>query len=293
MINKKNVKNNLLFKILGSGGCTSIPKAGCRCNICSEARIKGEPYKRTGSSLYIENFKILIDTPEDINYQLNKYNIFDINILLYSHWDPDHTLGLRVIEQLKLSWLDYFRNIHCKDPIKIIGLPEVISDINNIKNKFGSFLDYYYSHNLCTINSLEHIEVNSLNITLVPIKSSGISTAFIFENYNSKLIYAPCDNKPFPNDDRFLNADIAILGGFIPKENFNNNTYIPLGNKIYDAMFTIDEIIEIKNKYNFKKIILTHLEENWGKSFDDYLELEKDLQKHNIFFAFDGMEIFL
>ena len=56
-----------------------------------------------------------------------------------------------------------------------------------------------------------------------------------------------------------------------------------------DELFTISDIEELKNKYNIKRIIITHLEEDWGKSYDDYVELEKELD--GIGFAYDEMKI--
>ncbi|MCX0370259.1 hypothetical protein LIZ77_05670 [Clostridium perfringens] len=45
----------------------------------------------------------------------------------------------------------------------------------------------------------------------------------------------------------------------------------------------------MKNKYNIKRVIITHLEEDFGKSYDDYVELEKELA--GIKFTYDGMKI--
>ena len=56
-------------------------------------------------------------------------------------------------------------------------------------------------------------------------------------------------------------------------------------------MFTIDEIMELKHKYRIKRVIVTHIDEYWGKSYNHYKEVEKSLD--NIFFAYDGMEIIL
>ena len=44
-------------------------------------------------------------------------------------------------------------------------------------------------------------------------------------------------------------------------------------------------------RYNIKEVIITHLEEDWGKSYDDYKELEKRYQ--GIRFAYDGMDVAL
>ena len=94
------------LKITGSGGCVSIPKPLCQCNVCTEARKKGFPYARCGCSLYLEDANLLIDTPEDIAYALNNADVKNVEYILYSHMDPDHTMGMRVIEQLRLNWLD-------------------------------------------------------------------------------------------------------------------------------------------------------------------------------------------
>lgn len=275
------------IRILGSGGCTSLPRAGCFCRVCNEAREKGEPYKRSSCTLYIEALGLLIDTPEDISYSLNREKISKVNTIMYSHWDPDHTLGIRIIEQLRLNWYKYFNGERCTNPINIYALNDVLDDIYQIRNKFGSYLSYYESLNLCKTKTITHITFEDLKISLVPIVTNITSTAFVFEKERKKIVYAPCDNKPLPDDDRLKNADILILGGFIPTTGFNNGTILPLDNEIFKAMLTLDEIKKIKESYNSKKIILTHLEEDWGLSYDDYSKLSTD----SIIFAYDGMEL--
>jgi len=56
-----------------------------------------------------------------------------------------------------------------------------------------------------------------------------------------------------------------------------------------DEILTLNEVIELKKYYGIKKIIVTHIDEIWGKSYGYYSELEKELD--NIVFAYDGMEI--
>lgn len=60
-------------------------------------------------------------------------------------------------------------------------------------------------------------------------------------------------------------------------------------NPLIDELFTLGDIEELKNKYNIKRVIITHLEEDFGKSYDEYVELEKELD--GIEFAYDGMKI--
>jgi len=56
-------RKRMRVKIIGSGGCVSIPRPCCKCRVCKEAREMGFPYARTGASLFIEGENILIDTP--------------------------------------------------------------------------------------------------------------------------------------------------------------------------------------------------------------------------------------
>jgi len=82
-----------------------------------------------------------------------------------------------------------------------------------------------------------------------------------------------------------------IIGNVIPDEPLKDGYFVPQDNKLRKEMFSIEEIIEIKEKLNIGKVIITHIEEEWGKSFDDYKGLEKKYRQFNIKFAFDGMRI--
>ena len=59
-------------EILGSGGAATIPRPGCRCRVCVEAREKGGRYARTGPSTFVHGPNILFDTPEESKLQLER-----------------------------------------------------------------------------------------------------------------------------------------------------------------------------------------------------------------------------
>ncbi len=60
-------------------------------------------------------------------------------------------------------------------------------------------------------------------------------------------------------------------------------------NPLNEELFSIKEIESLKNKYSIGKVVITHIEEDWGKSYDDYIQLQKKYD--NIIFAFDGLVI--
>jgi len=279
------------FIIVGSGGCVSIPRALCKCKICVEARQKGIPYSRCSCSLFLEDISLLIDTPEDINIALNNAKIDSLDYILYSHWDPDHTLGMRIIEQLRLEWLDFYENKRPNNPILIYASNGVMQDVNGIRNIHGSFLDYYEHMGLIKrINVENKISFkNNIIITFIRIPKGKNVDIFLFEQNGKKLIYSPCDCKIFPENENLYNADILIIGNTFIGNVLKNGTIIHEKHPLRQELHSMENVIEIKEKYKIKNVIITHIEEDWGKSYDEYKDLEKNYE--NIKFAYDGMEI--
>lgn len=207
--------------ILGSGGCVSTPRACCNCRVCTEARQKGFPYARTGCSLFVEDVNLLIDTPEDINASLNNSGIQKVEHILYSHCDPDHTMGMRVVEQLKMDWLANSLGKKPDNPIEVASLPAILTDIKKQGTKYGSAIKYYEASGLIYTKEIRAFKKDNILIELVPVDEQ--------------------------------------------------------------------EHVAIRKQYGIKRVIITHLEEDWGKSYDDYRELERELNL--IHFAYDGLKI--
>ncbi|MBQ8638493.1 MAG: MBL fold metallo-hydrolase [Lachnospiraceae bacterium] len=276
-------------KIIGSGGCVSIPRPCCSCRVCREAREKGVPYARSGCSLYIEDAGILIDTPEDINQGLNHANVETVDCVLFSHTDPDHTMGMRVFEQLRMDWLGRSVGKECTNPIEMAALPCVVDGLRKQATRFGSVLSYYEICGLVRITGCHVVEKGSLRIDLIPVDETEQVTVFVLTEAGKKIIYAPCDVKPFPENPIFEQADVLIIGNTIVGDVLKNGFVMEADNPLKTDLFDMDEILALKKKYQIRQVVITHLEEDWGKSYDDYLELEKEYD--GIRFAFDGMEI--
>lgn len=276
------------FTVIGSGGCVALPKPLCKCKICKEARAKGKPYSRFGCSLFLEDINLLIDTPEDIVHALNQADINQVDSVLFSHMDPDHVLGMRVFEHMRLNWFEISEGKECTSPINVFAMKHVMADINSIGSKLGSYLDYYENiRNLIKRKVVEdYIYLEDIKLTFVRV---GSATVFVFEKNDKKVIYAPCDVKPFPQKDIFKNTDIMIIGNTIIGEVLKDGYVLKEGNSISSELFNMKEIENLKNKYNIKKVVITHLEEDWGKSYDDYLKLENEYE--GIAFAYDGMTL--
>ena len=272
------------LKIVGSGGMFQIPNPFCKCPICEEARLKRGRYERLGPSLYIEDIKMLIDTPEDIGVACDRQGVSEIEYLSISHKDPDHTRGMRIVEPLGYDCI--------KDqgtPIQFIALPEVVDDINAWN---GDGLYYYEGVlNCISINRTDYIKVGDIEVRLINNKTHrGNMTFYVISEKGKKAIYACCDVKPFIHNEAYFDADVLIVG-LVSDDGILKDGSRLENAPFKDDMFTIEEIMEIKRKYRIKRVIVTHIDEYWGKSYDQYREVEKTLD--NVSFACDGMEIIL
>jgi phosphoribosyl 1,2-cyclic phosphate phosphodiesterase len=278
------------FIITGSGGCGYTPKPLCQCPVCVQAREKGRPYARCGCSLYLEDISLLVDTPEDIPIAINNADIRSVDSIIYSHADPDHTLGMRVVEHLRLEWLKYYDGIKIDNPIAVCASAWVMRDLNGIRTKYGPLLDYYESMGMITRRIVEKsMAIGGIDIAFIPVPKRKAVSVFVFESGGKKLIYAPCDCVPFPDDEILYGSDVLVMGNTFIGDALKNGKVITAENPIRKELFSFEGALEIKKRLNAKRLILTHIEEEWGKSYDDYLALEKEYD--NVCFAYDGMEI--
>ena len=283
--------------ILGSGGAQPIPRPCCNCKVCKEARRKGTPFSRLGPALFVKGINALFDTPEEIGVELNNFKIPSVDHVFYTHWHPDHTAGMRVFEQLSIDWLKHSvgKGASTKK-IPVYANDIVWGEIDAIKNKFGGYFNYKDSMGLIERKVLtdKPVKIGNIKITGIfrsaEMKSDNI-LVYVLEEGKKKIIYAPCDSKPLPEDERLNNADVLIIWCPFFEGPLKNKFVIGPKNPLRDELFSMEEIIGIIEKYTPKRTVLTHIEEAWGKSYTDLKKLEEKYKKYGIEFAFDGMKI--
>lgn len=231
----------------------------------------------------------MINTPEDINASLNNSGIQKVEHILYSHCDPDHTMGMRVVEQLKMDWLANSLGKKTDNPIEVASLPAILADIKKQGTKYGSIIEYYEAKGLVKTKEIHAFKKGDIVIELVPVDVQEHVAIFIISSDSKKVIYAPCDVKPFPKSEKFQGADVLIIGNTIVGDILKNGFVLNEDNPLRKELFTLDEIDTIRKQYDIKEVFITHLEEDWGKSYDDYRDLERELNL--IHFAYDGLKI--
>jgi phosphoribosyl 1,2-cyclic phosphate phosphodiesterase len=265
-----------------------IPKPLCQCRICQEARKKGAPYARTGPSAFLHDINLLIDTPAEIATQLNRSHIRRINYVALTHLDPDHVEGLRVVEQITLdfrSWRAYPEKQIC------LLLPEQLAEpVKEIRSQYGSLIDFYQQSGFVRLMLFqEKVEINNVHITAIPVdRGSLLAFVYVFEKSGRKVVYAPCDFKPFPEyRTEVQRPDLLVIQPGIFESGLKHNFKYPAGHISRTTLYTFEQTLELAARIEARKILFVHLEEYWNRSYDDYCALESD----NIRFAYDGMRI--
>lgn len=276
------------IEFLGTGGAITIPRPLCNCNVCLEARNKGIPFSRMGPSIFVHGPNLLIDTPEDIYHQINRSTIEEVKGIIYSHWHPDHVMGRRIIESLSADWIN-----HPPQNKKIdVYIPEQV-DID-FKTFLGSsdHLNFFESQEFANLNRLKDGESLFLNNTKVfPFRlAEDYVYAFLIESDSKKVLIAIDElNNWVPHKD-VIGVDLAILPvGIFELHPLNGERILPEDHPVFQEEATFNETLEIVKTLEAKHVILTHIEEPNGLSFNEFRELEKKLKSSglNIEFAYD------
>ncbi len=278
------------WTILGSGGSQVIPKPLCPCKVCTEARVKGVPYARSGPSAYMHDIGLLIDTPAEVAAQLNRCDINRVDHLLFTHLDPDHVEGFRIVEHMALdfrSWSAYPEKQVCLlTPEKMNGR------LSKLSSQYGPVIDFYQAKGFMCIKPFgDRLLIGDVQITAVPVdRGFQIVFIYVFEKAGRKVIYAPCDLKPFPEHrGEVQNADLLIIQPGIFEMGLKHDFIYPDDHISRTTLYTFEQTMEIAQRIGARKTVFVHLEEYWNRSYDDYRGLEGKYP--NISFAYDGMQI--
>ena len=137
----------------------------------------------------------------------------------------------------------------------------------------------------------DKIKIGSIRVTAIPVtRDSQLTFVYVFESSGSKVVYAPCDIKPFPEHrDEVQQADILIIQPGIFEEGLKHGFRYPAEHISRTTLYTFEQTLRLATSIKAKRVIFVHLEEYWNRSYDDYCALESKNQR--IQFAYDGMQM--
>jgi phosphoribosyl 1,2-cyclic phosphate phosphodiesterase len=117
-----------------------------------------------------------------------------------------------------------------------------------------------------------------------------VSFLYVFEKGGKKLVYAPCDIRPFPEDrEEVQSADLLVIQPGIFEDGLKHGFVYGDDHISRTTLYTFEESVALARRIRAGRTLFVHLEEYWHRSYDDYLALERRFT--DIQFAYDGMEV--
>jgi phosphoribosyl 1,2-cyclic phosphate phosphodiesterase len=277
----------LRVEILGSGGAVTIPRPGCSCRVCVEAREKGRPYERTGPSVFVHGPDVLIDTPEESKSQLNRSEVGRIAAGLYSHWHPDHTAGRRVWESRNFDFRSWPRRYETTP----LYVPERVWE--DFEANYGladqfRFMEGQGTVKVVLVESGVPFDLDGFRVTPIALDAEN-AHAFLFEGDGRRVLVAMDETHGWTPPD-LGPLDVVVL----PVGVFEHHPYT--GERLIPEEFCKPPVkktryaqaLEMAWALGARRTVLSHVEEMDRMSHDQLVRLgEADGWEP----AYDGMVI--
>jgi phosphoribosyl 1,2-cyclic phosphate phosphodiesterase len=285
----------MLVEILGSGGATTTPRPACRCAVCVEAREKGVPYARTGPSVFVHGPDVLFDTPEEAKLQLDRAGLDEIAACFYSHWHPDHTMGRRVWETRNGDFRGWPREAK-RQRVTDVYLPEQVAA--DFRERLGAMahLEFMRDRGWVRIHELADGDVVEIGGTTIrPFRlAEDYVYAFELRDATGRLLLAMDELNGWTAPADVTGCDLAVLPmGVCEHHPLTGERRIDPEHPILRFEATFAETVEIVRALEAERVVLSHVEELDGLSYDDLLVVEGRLRGEGlpVTFAHDGMRV--
>jgi len=198
--------------------------------------------------------------------------------------------GLRVVEQIALdfrTWRAYPEKQVC------LLLPEQLGEpLRELRSQYGPVIDFYVESGFGRLQLFHNsIQIGDVRMTAIPVdRGSQLAFVYVFEKSGRKVVYAPCDVKPFPEHrSEVQQADLLIIQPGIFETGLKHGFKYPAKHISRTTLYTFEQTLHLATRIQSKRVVFVHLEEYWNRSYDDYCTLESKYQR--IRFAYDGMQL--
>ncbi len=282
-------------EILGSGGAATIPRPGCSCSVCAQARERGAPYCRSGPSVFVHGPNVVFDTPEESKLQLERARIGEIAACFYSHWHPDHTMGRRVWETRNgdfRTWPREAKRPHLTD----VYLPEQVAA--DFRHWLGGMAHLEFMRDRGWISIHELRDGDTVEIGGVVIRPFRLAEDYVYafelSQDGRRLLLAMDELNGWSPPAEVLGCDLAVIPmGICEYDVFSGERRIHPEHPVLRFEATFVETLAIVDRLEASRVVLHHVEEMDCLSFDDLERLGERLRGEGrpVTFAYDGMTV--
>jgi phosphoribosyl 1,2-cyclic phosphate phosphodiesterase len=260
--------------------------------VCVEAREKGTPYARTGPSTFVHGPDILFDTPEESKLQIDRAEIERIGACFYSHWHPDHTMGRRMFETRNGDFLTW-PVADKRSLVTDVYLPEQVAIDFRAQLGGWAHLAFMEQRGWIRVHELTDGETVELDGTTVRPFRLAETYVYAFEltGGGKRLLIAMDELNGWRPEQEVRGCNLAVIPrGIDEHDPFTGVRRIASDHPILRYEATFAETLEIVDRLAADRVVMSHIEEVDGLSFDDLIRLQATVGRE-ITFAYDGLSI--
>ncbi len=248
---------------------------------------------RKGNSTFFHDDNILLDTPESVMQLLNENGVESVDAVLFSHFHPDHTMGLRAISQMCLpddtpfdgwenSSIDVFMSKHTRDRLD----PE-------------SSVPGYLLRNNADIKVIEdgdEFSIGETHVTAIGWEESSESErkdvfGYLLERNGSKVFASPDENKNLPVN-RLPKLDLWIkeCGLFRKAPDGSKLRTDGFWDRMMETELSFEQSRKQAEEVDVDRVVFTEIEEVYRRRPRDYSSLSNELGD-GMEFGYDGLHM--
>jgi phosphoribosyl 1,2-cyclic phosphate phosphodiesterase len=243
--------------------------------------------------VFVHGPQLLFDTPEESRLQLARAGIREVAAGFYSHWHPDHTLGVRVWESLAGDWRTWPPELRRRVETPVY-LPQQVAVDARERLALRQHLDFLASQGYVRVVELEDgesVEICGCRVTPLRLAEDYVY-AFVLEHDGRRVLLAPDELNGWTPPGWVRGVDLAVLPrGLDEHDPFTGERRLHEEHPLLQAEATFVETLAIVDELAARRVVLSHVEELDGLGYDDLLRLE-ELQRgegRELTFAYDGL----
>ena len=138
----------------------------------------------------------------------------------------------------------------------------------------------------------EAVKLGEATVKAFRMAQPGLASYLVHLN-GKRVVLALDEIKDWNPGSELLEPDVLVLETGWFEQDKEGEQIIPTDHWIRKSEASFEETLELVEKINPRLAIATHIEELNGRSYVDYLELEKGFKKYRLRFAYDGFRVSL
>jgi phosphoribosyl 1,2-cyclic phosphate phosphodiesterase len=240
--------------------------------------------------VFVHGPNVVFDTPEEAKLQLDRSTIRDIRACFYSHWHPDHTLGRRVWETRNGDFRAWPRE--AKRPLVTdVYLPEQVAADHRRYLGGMAHLEFMQGRGWVRVHELRDGESVLIGgVEILPFRlNEDYVYAFELKERGRRVLIAMDELNGWSPPAALRGVDLAVLPmGICEFDLFTGERRIHADHPVLIYEATFEETRAIVKELAAEHVVLSHVEEIDGLSYDDLLRIAPEYGA-NVTFAWDGL----